>query len=325
MQSFTLALVASLATLVASYDQSQSECIYTSTATEHVTITDIYRPVQTVTVTDYVQHNSPQDQTVTVTVTEKQIQTVRSGITYTDTVYQHATTGRDGGVQTVTDIYNNPDASATTISEPPYTAPHVPYTTKGHVYANSSAVIQGTGTGYVHPTGYISQSAHGHYVSPTGGYYTHSQNTPPAGTVTRPSYETTTTATPAHGTGYSSSPIYSAPRGTGYSPSSIYTAPRGTGYSSSSIYTVPSGTGYSPSSIYTVPSGTGYSPSSIYTVPAGTAYSSSSTSTYVTPASSSSYPTGTGSGATEAPSSTSAEYTPIPTGYYKIKGRSFRA
>ena len=103
MHSFKLALVASLATLVASHDQSQSEYICTSTATEHVTITDIYRPVQTVTVTDYAQHYSPPDQTVTVTVTEKQIQTVRSGITYTDTVYQHATTGRDGGVETVTE------------------------------------------------------------------------------------------------------------------------------------------------------------------------------------------------------------------------------
>lgn len=363
MHSFTLALAASLATLVASHDQSQPECIYTSTATEHVTITDIYRPVHTVTVTDYAQHYSPPDQTVTVTVTETQIQTVRSGITYTDTVYQHATTGTDGGVVTVTETnqHNNPYASPTTISEPPYTAPHVPYTSKGqvHVYANSSStVIQGTGTGYVRPSGYVSQPGHAHYVSPTGGYISHTQNTPPAGT---------TTSTPAHGTGYSSSPSYSVPSGTGYSPSSIHTVPHGTGYSSSSIYTAPSGTGYSPSSthtvphgtgyssssiytvpigtgyssssIYTVPSGTGYSSSSIYTVPGGTGYStssiytvptgtaySSSTSAYVTPVSSSSYPVGTSSSATEAPSSTSAEYIPIPTGYYyKIKGRAFRA
>lgn len=344
MHSFTLALAASLATLVASHDQSQSECIYTSTATEHVTITDIYRPVHTVTVTDYAQHYSPPDQTVTVTVTEKRIQTVRSGITYTDTVYQHATTGRDGGVETVTETnqHNNPYASPTTIYDPPHTATHVPYTSQGHehVYANSSStVIQGTGTGYVRPSGYVSQSGRGHYVSPTGGYNSHTHSTPPAGTATYPSYETTTTSTPPHGTGYSSSPIYSVPSGTGYTPSSIHNVPHGTGYSSSSIYTVPSGTGYSPSSthtvpqgtgyssssIYTVPSGTGYSTSSIYTVPTGTAYSSS-TSAYQTPVSSSSYPVGTSSSATEAPSSTSAEYTPIATGYYyKVKGRAFRA
>lgn len=326
MHSFTFALFASLATLVASHDQSQSECIYTSTTTDHITITDIYRPVQTVTVTEYAQHNYPQDQTVTITVTKKEIQTVRSGITYTDTVYQDATTGRDGGVYTVTDInqHNNPDASATIISEPPYTAPHVPYTTNGHVYANSSTVIQGTGTGYVRPSGYVSEPRHGYYVSPSGGYYTQSQDTTPAGTATHPSYETTTT-TPAHGTGYSSSPIYSVPSGTGYSSSSIYTVPSGTGYSPSSIYTVPSETGYSPSSIYTVPSETDYSASSIYNVPSETAYSYS-TSAYVTPVSPSSYNIGTSSSDTEGPSSTSAEYIPIPTGYYyKVKGRAFRA
>lgn len=344
MHSFTLALAASLATLVASHDQSQPECIYTSTATEHVTITDIYRPVQTVTVTDYAQHYSPPDQTITVTVTEKQVQTVRSGITYTETVYQHAATGKDGGVVTVTETnqHNNPYPSPTTISEPPYTATNLPYTSKGHVhvYANSSStVIQGTGTGYVRPSGYVSQPGHGHYVSPTGGYNSHTQNTPPAGTATHPAYETTTTSTPAHGTGYSSSPIYSVPSGTGYTPTSIHTVPQGTGYSSSSIYTAPSGTGYSPSSTPTVPHGTGYSSSSIYTIPSGTGYSSSSiytvptetaysssTSAYVTPVTSSSYPVGSSSSATEAPSSTSAEYIPIPTGYYyKMKGRAFRA
>lgn len=342
MRSFTFAFAASLATLVASYDQSQSECIYTSTATEHVTITDIYRPVETITVTDYAQNYPSPDKTITVTVTERQIQTVRSGVTLTEIVYQHATTGRDGDVVTVTENnpHNNPYPSPTIISESPYTAPpHSPYTSTKrplHGYTNSSStVIQGTGTGYVSHTG------HGHYVSPTGGYHSHTRNTYPASTATTPVYETTTTSTPVYGTGYSSSPIYSIPSGTGYTPSSIYTVPSGTGYSpsstnnvpygtgysSSSIYTVPTETGYSSSSIYTVSSGTGYSISSIYTVPTGTAYSSS-TSDYVTPVSpSSSYPVKTSSSAIEEPSSsTSAEYNPIPTGnYYKIKGRVFRA
>ncbi len=187
MKSATLALVASLATLVTSSPQYDQQLVCTATNT--VTITDIYRPVQIVTVTESYRPV----QTVTVTSNYYPVQTVTvtsnyppaRTVTVTDTV-----TADQGGYSTKV-IYSDGGLTTVTI---PNTFAHTtstPFTSTRPVYTNST-IPHRTGAGLSYSTGGIRTS--GGYLASSSTYPTGTESSflhpYQTGTGSQPSYTT---------------------------------------------------------------------------------------------------------------------------------------